>query len=73
MGSIFGVVLGQVRDLVDQSLGAVTEAVFIAFANRLAVEFGVVQYCLELAREFVALFGDLMKLSRLSRMPSGSG
>ena len=43
-GLSIGVILmiSQVRDLVNQSLGTVAKSVFVAFADRLAVEFGVV-------------------------------
>ena len=53
----FGAILalGQVLDLVDQCSGALTEAVFSTFVDRLVAERSGIQYRLDVTGQRVAL------------------
>jgi hypothetical protein len=53
------VLFGQLLDLVDERFCTAPEIVFRALVDGLIVEFGVVQHRLDLAREFVAILGDV--------------
>ena len=53
------IMIGEILDPVDQFLGAAAETVFVAFADRLAVESGIVQHRLDLAGEISAVMSAI--------------